>query len=100
MIDSPLYRRLILAAAFGLSLSAAPGIAQAFTMDNSSGTNSDGSAKYVDPDERLRYGSSSGQGTTIQQGNTTFQFGNSRQGTFDQRYDSRNMFDPVGRPDR
>ncbi len=85
-----------LAAAFGLVMLAAPA-AHAFTMDNQSNTNSDGSARYTDPDTRFS-GTSSGQ-TTIQQGNTRFQFG-SQQGTFDQRYNSDRMFDTLGGPGR
>ena len=50
-------RRLaILAAAFGLAVLAAP--AQAFTIDDQSNTNSNGSARYADPDARF-----SGYGT-------------------------------------
>jgi hypothetical protein len=37
-----------------------------------------------------------GGGTTIRQGNTTFQFGPQR--SFDQRYNNERMFDPLGRP--
>ncbi len=88
------HRLAVLAAAFGLALLAAPA-AHAFTMDNQSNTNSDGTARYVDPDERFS-GSGSGQ-TTLQQGNTTFRFGG-QQGSFDQNYNSNRMFDPLGRP--
>ena len=60
-----------------------------------SSTNSDGSAKYVDPDRQgSRFGT--GGGTTLRQGNTTFQFGPQR--SFDQRYNNDRMFDPLGRP--
>jgi len=91
----PRHRLAVLAAAFGLALLATPA-AHAFTIDNQSNTNSDGSARYVDPDERFSgSGSNNGQ-TTIQQGNTTFRFG--QQGSFNQRYNSNNMFDPLGRP--
>ena len=83
-------RLAILAAAFVL---AAP-TAHAFTMDTQSNTNSDGSARYTDPDERFS-GSGNGQGT-IQQGNTTLRFGQPQ--SFEQRYDPNRMFNPVDRP--
>lgn len=87
------YRRLaVLAAAWALL--AAPA-AHAFTVDNQANTNSDGSARYTDPDEQFS-GNANGQ-TTIQQGNTTFRFGG-QTSSFDQRYNSNRMFDPVGRP--
>ncbi len=85
----------ILAAAFGLVMLAAPA-AHAFTMDNQSNTNSDGSARYTDPDQRLSGTTSTGQ-TTIQQGNGTFRFGG-QTGSFDQRYDNSRMFNPIPRP--
>jgi hypothetical protein len=88
------HRLAVLAAAFGLVLLAAPA-AHAFTIDDQSNTNSDGSARYADPDERFS-GSGNGQ-STIQQGNTTIRFGG-QQGSFDQRYNSNRMFDPLGRP--
>ena len=88
------HRLAVLIAAFGLAVLAAPA-AHAFTMDTQSNTNSDGSARYTDPDERFS-GSGSGQ-TTIQQGNTTLRFGGP-QGSFDQRYDPNRLFDPIGRP--
>ena len=89
------HRLAVLAAAFGLALLAAPA-AHAFTIDDQSNTNSDGTARYVDPDARFS-GSGTGQ-TTIQQGNTTLRFGG-QQGTFDQRYNPNRMFDPNARPD-
>ncbi len=92
----PRHRLAMLAAAFGLSLLAA-GAAHAFTIDNQSNANSDGSARYADPDARFS-GSSDGK-TTIRQGNTTIQFGG-QGGTFDQRYDPNRMFNPNGAPDR
>lgn len=57
--------------AAALTLTVAAPKAHAFTLDTSSGVNSNGSSKYVDPDTRF-----SGNGTTTQQfGNTTLQFG-------------------------
>jgi len=88
------HRLAVLAAAFGLALLAAPA-AHAFTIDDQSNTNSDGSARYADPDARFS-GSGTGQ-TTIQQGNATLRFGG-QQGTFDQRYNPNRMFDPIARP--
>ena len=87
-------RRLaVLAAAFGLVLLAAPA-ARAFTMDNQSNSNADGSARYTDPDARF---SGSGDGkTVIRQGNTTLQFGSGQ--SFDQKYNADRMFNPIGRP--
>jgi hypothetical protein len=79
-------------AALACALLAAPA-AHAFTMDNQSNTNSDGSARYTDPDQRF---SNPKDGKSITQGNTTFRFGNER--SFDQRYNPNQMFDPVGRP--
>ncbi len=90
---------LALSVAFALALSAAPA-AQAFTLDNSSNTTSNGTARYSDPDEQFS-GSSSGSGkTTMRQGNTTFQFGPAGQGSFDQRYNPNRMFDTLGGPGR
>ena len=89
------HRLAVLAAAFGLALLAAPA-AHAFTIDDQSNTNSDGTARYVDPDARFS-GSGNGQ-TTIQQGNTNLRFGG-QQGSFDQRYNPNRMFDPNARPD-
>ena len=88
------HRLAVLAAAFGLALLAAPA-AHAFTIDDQSNTNSDGSARYADPDARFS-GSGNGQ-TTIQQGNTTLRFGG-QQGTFDQRYNPNQFFDSISRP--
>ena len=87
------HRLAVLAAAFGLALLAAPA-AHAFTIDDQSNTNSDGSARYADPDARFS-GSGNGQ-TTIQQGNTTLRFGQPQ--SFEQRYDPNRMFNPVDRP--
>ncbi len=84
------HRLTIFAAALGLALCAAPA-AQAFTFDNQSSVNSDGSARYADPDAQF---SGSGGGQTIQSGNTTLRFGGQPQGSIDQRYDSSQMFDP------
>ena len=93
--SSPRRRLAVLAAAFGLAVLVAPA-AHAFTIDNQANTNSDGSARYTDPDSRF---SNSGNGqTTYRQGNATFQFGTPQ--SFDQRYDSNRMFNPNPRPRR
>ena len=65
------HRLAVLAAAFGLAVLAAPA-AQAFTIDNQGNSNTDGTARYTDPDARFS-GSGDGQ-TVIRQGNTTLQF--------------------------
>ena len=81
---------VIFTAAFGFAVSAAPA-AHAFTMEGTTVTGSDGSAKYLDPDNKVsRFGNGDGK-TTIQQGNTTFQFGGQSQ-SFDQRYNPNQMF--------
>ena len=46
------HRLAVLAAAFGLAVLAAP-VAHAFTIDDQSNTNSDGRARYADPDARF-----------------------------------------------
>lgn len=91
--SSSRHRLAVLAVAFGLATLAAPA-AQAFTMDTQSNTNINGAARYTDPDEQFS-GASSGQ-STIRQGNTTFQFGQPQ--SFDQRYDTNRLFNPLGRP--
>jgi hypothetical protein len=92
--SSPSRHRLaVLVAAFGLALLAMPA-AHAFTIDDHSNTNSDGTARYTDPDERFS-GSGNGQ-TTLQQGKATLRFGS--QPSFDQRYSPNQMFEPNARP--
>jgi hypothetical protein len=88
-------QRVALAAAFGAILLAA-GAAQAFTFDNTTNTNSDGSARYTDPDERFSGTGNNNGATTIKQGNTTLQFG-TRQGA-DRNFNTDSMFQPNGRP--
>lgn len=91
------HRFALVAAVFGLTLLAASA-AQAFTFeDQGSVSNGDGTRSAItDPDGRVsRFGSSNGQ-NTIKQGNTTLQFGG--RGSFDQRYNSDRMFNPLGRP--
>ncbi len=98
MSRSPLsrHRAFVAAAAFGLGILAATA-AQAFTIDNQSGTNSDGSAKYTDPDSRFSDGGS-GNGQKFNFGGATVQFGTRQQGSSDQRYDRERLFSPNGTP--
>ena len=85
-------RLAVIAAIGGLAAFAAPS-ARAFTMDTITNTNPDGSARYVDPDSR--FSDSDKSKTTINQGNTTLQFGG--RPWFDQQYNSNRMFDPASR---
>ena len=90
------HRAVILAAALGVGMLAAPA-AQAFTIeDQSTVTNSDGTAKFVNPSAPVTRFGNGGQ-TTLQQGNATFQFGPQRP-LNDERYTKDRMFDPLGRP--
>lgn len=88
-------RALLLAVLAGAAILAAPA-AQAFTVDDKSNANSDGSAKYVDPDARFS-GAANGQ-TVIRNGNSTFRFGPAQQRSFDDRSAVDRMFNPNGRP--
>jgi hypothetical protein len=93
------HRVFIFAAALGLALLAAPnfvGLARAFTIDDQSNTNSDGTAKFADPDTRFS-GNGNGGPTTYRQGNMSLQFGSQRSLT-DERYNTDRMFSPIGRP--
>ena len=94
MKQTPLSSRhlALLAAVVGLMLCVAPA-ARAFTIDNQSNTNADGSARYADPG--THFDTSSDGKTTFRQGNTTFQFGQSQ--PFNQKYNSDRMFYPNGR---
>ncbi|HEX5210608.1 MAG TPA: hypothetical protein VFW22_02585 [Pseudolabrys sp.] len=87
------HRLALVAAVFGMAVLATPA-ARAFTIDNQSNSNADGSARYTDPDARFS-GSADGK-TTIRQGNTTIQFGGSQ--SFQQKYNADHMFNPNGRP--
>jgi len=87
------HRLAVLAAAFAMAVLVAPA-AHAFTIENQGAANSDGGARYTDPAARFS-GSNNGQ-TVIKDGNTTLQFG--QRPSFDQRYDSNRMFNPIPRP--
>jgi len=89
------FQRTAFAAALGACLLAA-GAAQAFTFDNTTNTNSDGSARYADPDEQFSGTANNNGPTTIKQGNTTLQFG-TRQNA-DRNFNTDSMFQPNGRP--
>ena len=96
----PRHRLVLAAAAVGLSLLAAT-VAQAFTIENQDAGNSGAAARYTDPNPPASsYGTiGTSNGPVIRQGNTTFQLGGAQQGgSFNQRYDSSRMFDPLGRP--
>jgi hypothetical protein len=88
-------RALVIAGAFALALSAA-GKAHAFTIDDKSNTNPDGSAKFSDPDSRFSSDGSNGK-STYRSGPFSLQFGSQRTLT-DQRYNTDRMFQPNGRP--
>jgi hypothetical protein len=96
---------LFAAAALLVALTfAAPG-AKAFTIENQDGAS--GGHGYLDLDkpaaapDRLApvspFNTDNGQ-TTIKQGNSTLQFGQQR--SFDQRYNTENMFNPYAREGR
>lgn len=96
---------LLLAAAFAVALAGA-GVAQAFTLSDQDG-NSGGSGSgsmFLDRDGKTpttdapvsRFGKGT---TTIQQGNGTLRFGGNG-GSFNQRYNTNNLFDPYARDGR
>src|SRR5512135_2578905 len=96
---------LIVAAALPVALTFAAPDAKAFTIENQGGAS--GGQGYLDTDkpaaapDRLApvspFNTDKGQ-TTIKQGNSTFQFGQQR--SFDQRYNTDNMFNPYTREGR
>ena len=97
-------RAFIAAAAFLAALCAVPA-AQAFTIENQGGAA--GGQGFMDLDKPASppdrhtpvspFGSENGQ-TTVKQGSTTFQFGQQR--SFNERYNSNNLFDPYAREGR
>ncbi len=95
--------RALIAASFLAALCAVPA-AQAFTIEGSGGSGSGQGFMDLDkpaaPPDRLgtsRLDGANGQ-STMKQGNTTFQFGSQR--SFDQRYNTNNLFDPYAREGR
>jgi hypothetical protein len=97
-------RAFIATAAFLVALCAVPG-AKAFTIEDQSGAG--GGKGFMDLDKPTAtpdrhspvspFKSDSGQ-TTMKQGNTTLQFGQQR--SFNDRYNSNNLFDPYAREGR
>ena len=96
-------RAFAAAAALLVALAVAPG-AKAFTIENQGGAS--GGQGYLDTDkpaapDRLTpvspFNTNNGQ-TGVKQGNTTFQFGQQR--SFNERYNSNNLFDPYAREGR
>jgi hypothetical protein len=97
-------RAFIVAAASVVAFAVAPG-AKAFTIENQGGAS--GGQGYLDmdkpsgaPDRHTPvspFNTDNGQ-TTVKQGNTTFQFGQQR--SFNERYNSNNLFDPYAREGR
>lgn len=93
---------VLLAAAFGLALASA-GAAQAFTFSDQNGGAGNGSM-FNDRDGKTpssdapttRFGNGN---TTIQQGNGSLRFGGNG-GSFSQRYNTNNLFDPYARDGR
>jgi hypothetical protein len=91
-------------AALVAALCAAPG-AQAFTIENQSAPS--GGRGFADQDKPAAapdrhapvspFGSANGQ-TTVQQGNSTLQFGQQR--SFSDRYNTDNIFNPYAREGR
>ena len=95
------HQMALLAAAFGLALSAAPA-AHAFTFEGQDNgvANSDGTrSKIVDPAD-ARFGSGGDAPGTLRQGNTTFQFGAPGASSPSQRFNenANRVFNPLGRP--
>ncbi len=95
------------AAAFALTLFAAPA-AQAFTVENQDSGAGGGSnfldlskPKITDPDASVAQFGSGTPGTYNFGNGGTLKFGGSGQmGSFDQRYDPSNLFDPYARNGR
>ncbi len=97
-------RAFIAAATFVAAFYAVSG-ARAFTIEDQGGPS--GGRGYVDLDkpaaapDRLTpaspFNTDNGQ-TTVRQGNSTFQFGQQR--SFNERYNSNNLFDPYAREGR
>jgi hypothetical protein len=92
---------LPIAATFALALLAASALvhdARAFTIeDKAPGASGDNAANLADPNDRLTSRFNNGKQTIIKQGDATIYFGGQPQ-SFDQRYNSNNLFDRNGRP--
>jgi len=88
-------RLAVFSAAFALAVTAAP-VAHAFTFESAGSTNPDGTARYTDPDGQVSHFNSGNGQTLLQQGNTTFSFG--QQAPSSSRSDTEHIFDPIGHP--
>jgi len=92
-------RLVLLAAALGLA-AAAP--AQAFTLENGDSSAANARANMLDPDNSLtvpsKPSSKFDDNSGIKQGNFYLNFNN--QGSFDQRYNADNLFNPDYRDGR
>ncbi len=99
-VSAPRRSAALLAAVFGavvLTASLTASVAQAFTFsDQPSGGSADSATKFTDPADRaksrMNMNGNTGDRTTIQGGNTTFQFGGRE--SFEERYDTNRMFSP------
>ncbi len=97
---------ILTALALGAALLAAPA-AQAFTFERNAPGDNGQALNYTDPMENLApkhdggAGFNSGKGTLYQNGGLSVQM---RQfnggGSFDQRYNANNLFDPIARDGR
>jgi len=104
MKSSPNSRVFVSAGVLFAALAFAPA-AYAFTIENQGGAS--GGQGYLDmdkpsatPDRHVPvspFNTDNGQ-TTLKQGNTTFQFGQQR--SFNERYNTNNLFDPYAREGR
>ena len=96
-VPAPRRSGALLAAVAGAVLLTAS-VAQAFTFNDqpSGGGGADSATKFTDPADRaksrMNMNGNTGDRTTIQGGNTSFQFGGRE--SFDERYDSNRMFSP------
>ena len=100
-VPAPRRSAALLAAVFGavvLTVSLTANVAQAFTFNDqpSGGGGADSATNFTDPADRAKsrtnMNGNAGDRTTIQGGNTSFQFGGRE--SFDERYDSNRMFSP------
>jgi hypothetical protein len=101
MVLSPHSRACLFAAALGVALMATPA-AQAFQLEGANGQTGAGQQNFRDWDTRMgvdpeSQASEFGDGkTTIKQDDFSVHFGQER--SFNQRYNSDNLFHPNGQP--
>jgi hypothetical protein len=86
----------LLVSALALAMVAAPS-AHAFTLDKSSTTNSDGTAKYADPDSKFEQPANRGT-SSFQFGGGTVTMGTRRLFDNDFNAGKERMLSPLGRP--